>query len=344
MKAHVCFGRKWAPRNRLIMALPIAAIGIAEMLAMAPRRTQRAGTYVGFWRTLQIILMKGPTHSPATGLHVYRLVGNAKVGCGFITWSFAKQPELLDLVLELSPAAIMFSFGAPGPFAARIHATGTPLICQLQTMAHARAAVDAGAAIIVAQGAEAGGHGLLRATLTLVPEVADMLAAVSPDTLLLAAGGIADGRGLAASLMLGADGVLIGSRFWATAEALVNPAFQNAAIAAEGDATIRTSVPDRLRKIDWPEFVSARVMRNRIINDWHGREAQLADDAIIEREGARYFAAVQTGDADNTGVWVGEAAGMIRDVQRAGDVVQRIVREAERLLAVKAPGFVKAGR
>lgn len=270
--------------------------------------------------------------------------GNAKVGCGFITWSLAKQPELLDLVLDLSPAAIMLSFGAPGPFAARIHATGTPLICQVQTMAHARAAVDAGAAIIVAQGAEAGGHGLLRATLTLVPEIADMLTRVAPETLLLAAGGIADGRGLAASLMLGADGVLIGSRFWATAEALVNPAFQKAAVAAEGDATIRTSVPDKLRKLDWPESFSARVMRNRIISDWHGREGQLAEAAIIEREGARYFAAMQSGDADNTGVWVGEAAGMIHDVPRAGDVVQRIVSEAEQLLAVKAPGFVKAGR
>ena len=70
----------------------------------------------------------------------------------------------------------------------------------------------------------------------------------------------------------------------------------------------------------------------------------MADDAIIEREVARYFAAMQSGDPDNTGVWVGEAAGIIRDVPRAGDVVQRIVSEAEQLLAIKAPRFVKAGR
>ena len=101
--------------------------------------------------------------------------GNSKVGCGFIAWSLAKQPELLDLALSHSPAAIMLSFGAFKPFAGPIHATGTPLICQVQTMDHAREALDAGAAIIVAQGAEAGGHGASRATLTLVPEVADML-------------------------------------------------------------------------------------------------------------------------------------------------------------------------
>ena len=267
--------------------------------------------------------------------------GNVKVGCGFITWSLARQPELLDLVLDLSPAAVMLSFGEPGPFAARIHAAGTPLICQVQTMAHARAGVDAGAAIIVAQGAEAGGHGLSRATLTLVPEVADMLAAAAPDTLLLAAGGIADGRGLAASLMLGADGVLIGSRFWATAEALVSPAFQSAAVAAEGDSTLRTTLPDRLRKLDWPRPFTARVMRNRIMNEWQGREAQLDDDATLEREKARYLAAMQSGDADNTGVWFGEAAGLIHDVPPAGDLLRRISGEAERLLSIKAPGLVR---
>lgn len=238
----------------------------------------------------------------------------------------------------------MLSFGDPAPFAPRIRATGTPLICQVQTMAHARDAVNAGATIIVAQGAEAGGHGASRATLTLVPEVADMLGKESPDTLLLAAGGIADGRGLAAALMLGADGVLIGSRLWATAEALVHSAFQNAAVSAEGDVTIRTTVPDKLRNLDWPKPFTARVMSNRIISEWHGREQELADGATLARESVRYFAAMQSGDADNTGVWVGEAAGMIRDVPRAVDVVQRIVQEAEQLLAVKAPGFVKAGR
>lgn len=320
-------------------------LGIEHPIVSAPMAFAAGGKLAAAVTAAGGLGLIGGGYGDATWLNrQFGEAGNAKVGCGFITWSLAKQPELLDLVLDLAPVAIMLSFGAPESFAARIHATGTPLICQVQTMAHARAAVDAGAAIIVAQGAEAGGHGLLRATMTLVPEVADMLARVAPETLLCAAGGIADGRGLAASLMLGADGVLIGSRFWATAEALVSPAFQKAAVAAGGDATIRTSVPDKLRKLDWPESFSARVMRNRIISDWHGREAELADEPTVEREGARYFAAMQSGDPDNTGVWVGEAAGMIRDVPRAGDVVQRIVGEAEQFLAVKAPGFVKAGR
>src|SRR5581483_7190621 len=142
------------------------------------------------------------------------------------------------------PAALMLSFGSPLPFAPKIKATGAKLICQIQRMDHAREAVAAGADIIVAQGAEAGGHGQARATLTLVPEVADYLAKAAPNTVLVAAGGIADGRGLAAALMLGAEGVLVGSRFWASSDALVHATFQNRAVAANGDATIRTTVVD----------------------------------------------------------------------------------------------------
>src|SRR3984957_9591539 len=144
--------------------------------------------------------------------------GNARVGCGFITWSLAKQPELLARVLARAPAAFLLSFGDPAPFAPAIRAAGSRLICQVQTIAQTRAALDCGAEIIVAQGSEAGGHGATRATLTLVPEVADLLARESPATLLVAAGGIADGRGLAASLMLGADGVMMGSRLWSSPE------------------------------------------------------------------------------------------------------------------------------
>jgi nitronate monooxygenase len=226
---------------------------------------------------------------------------NARVGCGFITWSLAKRPELLDLALAHAPAAVMLSFGSPIPFARQIKDAGAKLICQIQCMDHAREAVAAGADIIVAQGAEAGGHGLTRATLTLVPEVADYLVETAPATVLVAAGGIADGRGLAAALMLGADGALIGSRFWASHEALVHPALQSAASAADGDSTIRTTVVDVARNIAWPKPFTARVMRNRFVEDWHGREDELAKPEVVDRQMQRYMSAMQSGDPDNTG-------------------------------------------
>jgi hypothetical protein len=108
------------------------------------------------------------------------------------------------------------------------------LRCQVQSVAQARVAIAAGADAIVAQGSEAGDHGAQRATFTLVPEVADLLARESPNTLLLAAGGIADGRGLAAAVMLGADGVVMGTRFYATQEFLSHPNHKAAATGSDG--------------------------------------------------------------------------------------------------------------
>jgi len=263
--------------------------------------------------------------------------GNARVGCGFITWSLARNPQLLELVLSYAPAAVMLSFGELAPFAQRIKASGAILICQVQTLALAREAVAAGADVIVAQGAEAGGHGLERATFTLVPEIADYLSGAAPETVLAAAGGVADGRGLAAALMLGADGVLVGSRFWASAEALVPPSFQAAAVAADGDSTIRTTVVDVARRFLWPGDFTARVLKTRFAMEWHGREAALAEPATREREEARYWKAFNSGDVDNTGVFTGEAVGLIRDVASAGEILRRMVREAEELLG-RAPG------
>src|SRR5579863_1433229 len=102
-----------------------------------------------------------------------RAAGNVRVGCGFITWSLAKKPELLDEVIAHRPAAVMLSFGTPHAFAETIKQAGIVLICQAQSLALAREAMAAGADIIVAQGGEAGGHAGHRATLPLVPEIAD---------------------------------------------------------------------------------------------------------------------------------------------------------------------------
>ena len=262
----------------------------------------------------------------------FAAAGSARVGCGFITWSLAKNPDLLELVLAKRPAGVMLSFGELAPFAQRIKASGSTLICQVQTLALAREAVAAGTDVLVAQGTEAGGHGLERTTFTLVPEIADYLAGAAPNTVLVAAGGIADGRGLAAALMLGADGVLVGSRFWASAEALASERLQAAVIAADGDSTIRTTIVDIARRIDWPKPFTARALKTRFAMEWHGREGKLAEPDTLTREEARYWQAYRAGDAENTCVLTGEAIGLIRDIAPARVILRRMVREAEQLI------------
>ncbi|MGL4729354.1 MAG: NAD(P)H-dependent flavin oxidoreductase [Bosea sp. (in: a-proteobacteria)] len=256
----------------------------------------------------------------------FQAAGNEQVGCGFITWSLAKQPQLLDEALARQPKAIMLSFGDPRPFADSIHKAGAALICQCQTLAHVRQVIEAGASVIVAQGGEAGGHGQSRGTMSFVPEVADWLAANAPDVVLVAAGGIADGRGLAAALALGADGVLMGTRFWASREALVHQRHHAAILADDGDATIRSSAPDVARQLDWPKPFNIRVRENEFTQRWHGREAELV--AAITIEAPAYAEAFAAGDPEAAAVVYGEAAGLISDIPSAGEIVARVVQEA----------------
>ena len=170
--------------------------------------------------------------------------GQEAVGVGFVTAHLTK--DVLATILARRPRAVYLSLGDPRPFATMIHAPRVRLICQVQDMADARRAVEAGAHVVVAQGAAAGGVSGPRSTLSLVPEVADYLYVAEHDTLLLAAGGIADARGLAAAIVMGADGVVMGTRFLATQEAQLPSEHVAALIAATGDNTHRIGSGQRV--------------------------------------------------------------------------------------------------
>ncbi len=257
--------------------------------------------------------------------------GGTRVGCGFITWSMARDPRLLEQVLAKKPAALMLSFGELEPHASIIKAQGVPLICQVQGMKYLREAVDAGADIIVAEGCEAGGHSGHRGLFTLVPEAADYLAGHAPETVLVAAGGVGDGRGLAAALMLGADGVLVGTRFIAASESEAPESFRQAIIRADGDATMKSNSVDVVRKRYWPnsEFV-VRVLKNDFVAAWHGREAEL--EQSIDTEFERFWNAFRSGDVDNSGVLMGEVSGIIQDAPPAAEIINKMIARASELL------------
>ena len=261
----------------------------------------------------------------------FGLAGGARVGCGFITWSLARSPELLDETLERRPTAVMLSFGDLQPFAERVHAAGLPVIAQAQTLEQARRALDAGAEIVVAQGGEAGGHGMTaRSTFTLVPDVVDLAADRVPGTLVLAAGGVADGRGLAAALMLGADGVVVGTRFWASAEALVSPRAHERALGASGHSTYRTRVYDHVRRLDWPPEYNERALSNPFVDRWHDNEAELL--ASLPEAVNTFEAAVAAEDFGAAAILIGESIGLVDTVRPAADIVADVASQAERVI------------
>jgi nitronate monooxygenase len=254
-----------------------------------------------------------------------RQVGGERVGVGFITWSLARQPDLLDLALDRAPSAVWLSFGNARPFIERTRARAARLFLQVQTVAAAREAKALGADVIVAQGAEAGGHGHTRSTLPLVPAVVD---AVTPVPV-VAAGGIADGRGLAAALMLGAAGVACGTAFYVAEEALTHPAAKERLAAASGDATQRSAVTDVARRIEWPEPWTIRTLENEFTRRWRANLERLRDN---QRELERYAQARDAGDFETAAVIAGEAADLVRAIEPAGRIVERMVGEAEALL------------
>ncbi len=243
-------------------------------------------------------------------------------GVGLITW--AATHETVRLALDYEPRVFMLSFGDPRPYVPAIKSAGCALICQVQDVEGAHAAEAAGADVIVAQGTEAGGHGAARATLPLVPAVVD---AVAPTTPVLAARGIADGRGLAAALMLGAQGVLMGTRFYAAAESLGHPRAKVRIVAGEGGDTRRTRVFDVVRGHEWPEPYTGRALRNRFLERWEGREDELA--AGSDAEGRAFREAVGEGDFETAMVWAGEAVDLIAEVAGAAELVRSIGAEAE---------------
>lgn len=266
----------------------------------------------------------------------------SRLGCGFISWKLEEDQSALDWLLDQPhrPAAVMLSFGDPGRFARILSDRGIPVICQIQTIAQLPAAVEAGASVIVAQGCEAGGHGMNevdgRSTFTLVPEMADWLAKHSPGTILLAAGGIADGRGLAASMMLGADGALIGSRLWATEQSLAAASAKQTALHARGDDTARSGIFDILRSKNWPEQFDFRAIRNRLHKKWEKRIEALRSDPAAAIED--YLEGVRAEDYDRAHITVGQGIGLINDILPAEQLIETINREAARLLDAGVSG------
>jgi NAD(P)H-dependent flavin oxidoreductase YrpB (nitropropane dioxygenase family) len=231
------------------------------------------------------------------------------------------DPETFDVTLELRVPVLSLAWGRAGELVNRAHEAGIKVIHQVNTPEEAGQVASDGADVIVAQGSEGGGHVGAMSTLPLVPQVVDVVNGVP----VLAAGGIADGRGVAAVLMLGAQGALIGTRFLATPEASGRGHSKDVILNALGSQTVASKFYDDVIGLRWPGAL-LRTIRNPLLDRWAQRQQDWALAAEQIRPSLQ--AALAAGDF----VIAGEAAGLIHDIVPAGELVARIAREAEELL------------
>lgn len=250
------------------------------------------------------------------------IAGVRPFGVGFITWSLTKAPSAFQLALSYGPDVVMFSFGDAAPYIKQCQRAGARVICQVQTVDDARRACDDGADVIVAQGTEAGGHGGGRSLFPLLPAVVD---AVEPVPV-VAAGGISDGRGLASALMLGAAGVLIGTRFAASHEALLSPAAKRSLVQSFANDTVRTTVFDIVRGYSWPAPYTGRAVRNDFVNTWHGKEDALRSNLATQKR--LYRSACGEDDLTTMVVFAGEGVDGVHSIEPARTLVRRVVNQA----------------
>ncbi len=245
--------------------------------------------------------------------------------------------ELQAAALAEGVRIVAHSFADPSPFMATARDAGAVVLCQTRTIAEARRAAAAGVDVITAQGTEAGGHTGRIATLPLVPAVVDAVAPVP----VLAAGGIADGRGIAAALMLGADGVWLGTRFIATVEAGVSDAYRERVVGAEAGDTVLTDAFDAATGMPWPDGVSGRAVVNDFSQRWHGHEDELRSWSTEERAGYRSITGADA--VRQHAVWAGEAVSLVHSVESAGDVVRRLVVETTAVLTGRTRDVLNGG-
>jgi enoyl-[acyl-carrier protein] reductase II len=242
------------------------------------------------------------------------------IGAGVSEASFA-------LTLEAQPRLVSFALGDPGDFVRRAHQAGTLVMHMVTTVQQARQAAERGADVIIAQGSEAGGFGGTVAGLALIPQVVD---AVTPIPV-IASGGIADGRGLAAALALGAQGINIGTRFLASVEAPIPEDWKQAILAAESEQAIKAEFWSDIFPATGSQYsVNPRVLHSAFVDEWQRRREDARREA--ERLQIQVGAAIREGKFGELLPFTGQTAGLIREILPAAQIVQRIVSEAEEAL------------
>jgi len=257
---------------------------------------------------------------------------NKPFGLNFLVFDI--HEDAFAAALALRPAVMQFAWARPDQdlksLFDRAHDAGSKITHMAGTVPEAERAASAGADVIIAQGTEGGGHVGWMSSMPLIPMVVD---AVRPIPV-LAAGGFADGRGLVAALSLGADGILLGTRFLATEESPLHPNFKQAIVDSDGHDTQLSEIPDIAAGQVWPGAMT-RSRRNKFVERWAGREWALRQNRAEAI--ARLRAARDAGDVDEGPLSMGQDAGLIHDIPPAAEIVRRIAQEADEILSRRLP-------
>jgi nitronate monooxygenase len=261
-------------------------------------------------------------------INLVRARTNPRWGIGFITWMIPKVEANFQACLDEHVPVIAFSFGDPRHYMARAKAAGAKVLCQLQTIEAARMARDAGADVLVAQGNEAGGHTGQLGALPFLAQVLEM----SGKTTVIASGGIASGRALAAVLAAGGEGAWIGTPLLATNEAVeVAESYKKCIVESDGQDTIFTRVFDIMYNLQFPERIAGRARVNRVTREWHGREEEVRQRR--EELAAQIPMRPPLERAPEVHpIWMGQSAGSVDGVKPVAEVISQICDGAERLL------------
>lgn len=314
------------------------AFGVEHPVVLAPMSLHASGSLAAAVSAAGGLGTFGAMHrtDSATWVHEeatrVRATTDRPFGVGFITAFLDPADAGFAATERERPAVVFLSFGDPGPWVERAHAAGAQVVCQVQHLAGADEAVEAGADAVVAEGHEAGGHTGAMGTLPFVAAVA----ARHPDVPLLAAGGIGDGRTLAAALVAGADGAVMGTAFLSCPESqVVDGAYKELVVRSDGGDTVATRAYDLLSGAPWPAGTVDRVHRNALTARWEGREAELRDR---RDEVAAEHAAVEH-EPEERPVRFGQSAAFVSGDRSAAEVLRACCEQAEALLRSR-PGRV----
>jgi len=246
-------------------------------------------------------------------------------------------PPTLDVdafrhTLAARPAVISFALGDPGDLVRQAQDAGSKVMVQVTTVAQASEAAERGVDVIVAQGGEAGGYGGSVSTMALVPQVVD---AVSPIPV-VAAGGIFDGRGIAAALMLGAVGVNLGTRFFASKEATIEEEWKQAIVAANSENAVKIDFLNDIRPLPGTGGYGTvlRSLRTPFVDQWLSKREEIPH--IREQLSGQLTTTARAGRRHDTVLPSGQTAGGIKEILAVSDIMRRLIAETEAALA-RAP-------